>query len=62
MSYDSNIYTSKNIYLPKELAKKTEERAKSLYMNFSSYIRHLIVSDITKTDNSESRNTKFGNN
>jgi len=48
MPYDSNLYTSKNIYLPKELNTQAERRAKELYMNFSAYVRHLLVKDLTK--------------
>ncbi len=41
-------YKSKNIYMPKELCILAENRAKSLYMNFSAYIKLLIVNDVEK--------------
>lgn len=46
MPYDPQFYRSKNVYLPIELSKKAEEKAEKLYMNFSVYVRHLIVKDL----------------
>jgi hypothetical protein len=48
MGYDKQQYQSKNVYLPKELCTIAEEIAKSRYMNFSVYIRSLIVEDVKK--------------
>ncbi|KKR08890.1 MAG: hypothetical protein UT36_C0003G0010 [Candidatus Peregrinibacteria bacterium GW2011_GWF2_39_17] len=49
MPYNPNLYRSKNIYLPNELCDKAEQRASDQYMNFSTYVRHLIVRDIEST-------------
>ena len=46
MSYNPNQYQSKNVYLPKELCSLAEKKAKSQFMNFSVYIRSLIVEDV----------------
>ena len=46
MAYDPDHYRSKNIYLPLKLCKASEKRASELYMNFSTYVRHLIVTDL----------------
>lgn len=46
MAYNPNLYRSKNVYLQNELCEKAEKRAEALYMNFSTYVRHLIVQDL----------------
>lgn len=48
MSYNPKHYQSKNVYLPKELCALAEKKAKSQFMNFSVYIRSLIVEDLKK--------------
>lgn len=54
MSYSPEHYQSKNVYLPKELCVMAEKRAKDQFMNFSVYIRSLIVDDLKE----ETLNTK----
>lgn len=49
MSYKQNTYQAKNVYLPKELCKMAEERAERQFMNFSVYIRALIVKDLEES-------------
>ncbi len=48
MSYKSDQYRSKNVYIPRALCDQAERRAASLYMNFTVYVRKLIVEDLQK--------------
>ena len=50
MSYNPNKYQLKSLYLPHQLCNDAENRAKSEYMNFSAYIRKLIVEDLRVTN------------
>lgn len=49
MSYAPDKYRSKNVYLPKILCNQAEKRAAALFMNFTVYVRKLIVEDLQKT-------------
>ena len=46
MPYDPENYRLKSIYLPNQLCADAEGMAKSEYMNFSAYVRKLIVEDL----------------
>ncbi len=46
MSYSPDKYRSKNVYLPNNLCDLAEKRAGKLFMNFSVYVRKLIVEDL----------------
>lgn len=48
MAYDSTKYQLKSVYLPKQLCTQAESKATSEYMNFSAYVRKLIVDDLKK--------------
>lgn len=48
MPYKPNEYRSKNVYIPRSLCDQAERRAASLYMNFTVYVRKLIVEDLQK--------------
>lgn len=48
MPYNPQYYRSKNVYLPKELSMLAEKKAASRYMNFSVYVRNLIVEDLKR--------------
>lgn len=50
MPYNSNKYQLKSVYLPKRLASDAEKKAKKEYMNFSAYVRKLIVDDLKQSD------------
>jgi len=50
MTYNPDHYRLKSVYLPIPLCQKSEAKAKSEYMNFSAYVRKLIVEDL-KRDN-----------
>lgn len=49
MSYDPENYRLKSVYLPKALCADAEKQAKHEYMNFSAYIRKLIVEDLKRS-------------
>ena len=51
MSYNPESYRLKSVYLPIPLCLVAEKKAKSEYMNFSAYVRKLIVEDL-KRENS----------
>jgi hypothetical protein len=46
MAYNEKNYTLKSVYLPNQLCSDAEKKAKSEYMNFSAYVRRLIVEDL----------------
>jgi hypothetical protein len=46
--FDPKNFKLKSVYLPIELLSLTEKKAKGEYLNFSSYIRTLIVKDLKK--------------
>lgn len=48
--FDSNNYRLKSVYLPKQLCADAETQAKLEYMNFSAYVRRLIVDDLRKNN------------
>lgn len=48
MAYNPEKYQSKNVYLPRGLCRLAEKKAQSQFMNFSVYVRSLIVSDLKK--------------
>jgi hypothetical protein len=50
MSYDPSKYRLKSVYLPNELCTDAEDQAKREYMNFSAYVRKLIVEDLKKNE------------
>jgi len=54
MAYDPENFRLKSVYLPKTLCSAAEKQAKYEFMNFSAYIRKLVVEDLKK-------NPKLGN-
>ena len=46
--FDPKNFRLKSVYLPLELAGMAEKKAKAEYMNFSAYIRRLIIEDLKK--------------
>lgn len=50
MAYDPTTYKLKSIYLPNQLCDNAGKQAKSEYMNFSAYVRKLIVEDLKRND------------
>jgi len=60
--FDPKNFRLKSVYLPLELAGNAEKQAKKQYMNFSAYIRSLIVEDLKKEDllhNDEVNNSRY---
>lgn len=49
MAYNPDNYRLKSVYLPNQLCSDAEKQAKSEYMNFSAYVRKLIVEDLKKS-------------
>jgi len=48
--FDPKNFRLKSVYLPVELVVKAEKRAKGEYMNFSAYVRRLVIEDLKKED------------
>ena len=48
MSYKPHEYRSKSVYFPRGLCDQAERRAAALYMNFTVYVRKLVVEDLQK--------------
>jgi len=46
--FDPKNFRLKSVYLPLELVNTAEKRAKGEYMNFSAYIRKLVIEDLKK--------------
>lgn len=46
--FDPKKFRLKSVYLPLELVNVAEKRAKGEYMNFSAYIRKLVIEDLKK--------------
>lgn len=46
--FDPKNFRLKSVYLPVELASNAKTKAKREYMNFSAYVRSLIVEDLKK--------------
>lgn len=58
--FDPKNFRLKSVYLPMQLASLAEGKAKSEYMNFSAYIRSLIIEDLKREDllhHAQSNNT-----
>lgn len=60
MSYKPDQYRSKNVYLPIDLCDQAEKRASALFMNFTVYVRKLIVEDLQKTRSEVQNSLKAG--
>lgn len=60
MSYKPDQYRSKNVYLPKSLCDQSEKRAAALFMNFTVYVRKLIVEDLQKAKGEDVNALKAG--
>lgn len=50
MPYNAENYQLKSVYLQRKLANLAESKARSEYMNFSAYVRKLLVEDLKKDD------------
>ena len=48
--FDPKNFCLKSVYLPIELAGMAGKKAKGEYMNFSAYIRSLIIEDLKRED------------
>lgn len=48
--FDPKNFRLKSVYLPLELVGLAESKAKREYMNFSAYIRSLIIEDLKRED------------
>lgn len=49
MAYNPEKFRLKSVYLPKQLCSDAEKQAESEYMNFSAYVRKLLVEDLKKS-------------
>ena len=50
MAYDPDRYQLKSVYLPRPLCRIAEAEARNDYMNFSAYIRRLIIDDLKRNE------------
>lgn len=48
--FDPKNFRLKSVYLPLELAGLAENKAKAEFMNFSAYIRSLIIENLKRED------------
>lgn len=48
--FDPKNFRLKSVYLPLELVGLAEKKAKGEYMNFSAYIRKLVIEDLKRED------------
>lgn len=46
--FDPKNFRLKSVYLPVSLVEVAERRAKGEYMNFSAYIRKLVIEDLKR--------------
>lgn len=60
MSYKPDQYRSKNVYLPRGLCDQAEKRAATLFMNFTVYVRKLIVEDLQNAKRDDMSTLKAG--